>query len=441
MLVTRRGVEIPKDSDLAPTIKKELTVTPLAFNDPFPKPFRVFTETPTKYVVPMHWARRHGTLIDRRLPPSPAPLTFRGALRDDLFQKEAARRVLETWNEHGGAILCLPVGFGKTTVALYLASIVKKQTVVLVHKSFLKDQWVDRVHQCLPGARVTVIQGDNMDASGDVVVAMIQTVLSRKPTLSNVGLTIIDESHHLAASHFSQCMWGLCSQYTLALTATPRRRDGLMRVVEWFCGPVAFHTTRKDQDSTVVFIKKYQCDAYRGPPPTNRRGDVCYASMISALTSNELRTQWIARLVTSLDPDDQVLVLTHRRAHAHNLSHAIRDEGVESVATYLGGDKACPDTRVIVATYALTSEGFDVPRLNVLVLATPASDVEQSCGRVMRGSAHVGATILDVLDDWGVCWAQHAKRRAFYKASGFRVDSAQSPKEGDKGAEFAFVDE
>ena len=420
-------------------VKKELMVTPAAFNDPFPKRFPVFLETPTKYVVPLQWARGRGEVIDARPPGAPARLEFRGTLRDDLHQKEAAKRVLEAWNEHGGAILCLPVGFGKTTVALYLAAVVRKKTLVLVHKSFLKDQWIERVEQCLPGARVTVVQGNTIDTSGDVVVAMIQTVLSRRPAFDDIGLVIADEVHHLAASHFCQCMWGLCARYTMGLTATPRRRDGLMRVVEWFCGPVAYKVSRTDQQATTVRVCKYACDAYKGPPPTNRRGDVCYASMITALVENRHRTQWIAELVASLEGED-ILVLTHRRQHARDLADAIRAGGIESVGTYLGGDKTCPDTRVIVATYALTSEGFDVPRLTALVLATPASDVEQSCGRVMRGSAHAGATILDVLDDWGVCWSQHAKRRAFYKASGFAVSSTQQRAPPEEPA-FAFVDD
>lgn len=83
----------------------------------------------------------------------------------------------------------------QTTVALYLAAVAKVKTLVLVHKGFLKDQWAERVGQCLPGARVTEIQGDVCDTSGDVVVAMIQTLLSRRPppeTFEPFGLVIAD---------------------------------------------------------------------------------------------------------------------------------------------------------------------------------------------------------------------------------------------------------
>lgn len=431
--VTRRGVEIPRGSPLAVDVHKDLTVAPVCLNG-FPEKIRVFLETPTKYIVPLHWARSKGLKFDdTRSRGQSVELSFHGSLRRDLRQQEAVTAVIDTWKTNGGgALMCLPVGFGKSTCALYLASVVKKKTLVMVHKSFLKDQWIERARQVL-GIEATVIQGDTFDDSGPVVVAMIQTLVSRKfdpRAFEAFGLVIVDEVHHIAATGFSQSMWAQCAPFTLGLSATPRRADGLMKVVEWFCGPVAFLHRRTDQKSTCVTVVKYTCAAYADPPPTNRRGDICHASVMTALVSDEVRTARIAREIAKM-PDKHVLVLTHRRRHVYELAEAVRAAGIESVGTYVGGDKTCPDTRVIVATYALTSEGFDVPRLNALVLATPASDVEQACGRVMRGSATAGAIIVDVLDDWGVCWAQHAKRKAFYKKSGFTLgvnDERPEPK-------------
>lgn len=331
-------------------------------------------------------------------------------------------------------------------MALYLAAVAKTKTLVLVHKGFLKDQWRERVQQCLPGASVTEIQGDVCDTSGDVVVAMIQTLLSRRPppaTFAPFGLVIADETHHLGAAAFSQCMWGQCARYVLGLSATPHRKDGLSRVVDWLVGPTAFRLQRENQATTRVRVLRYSCSEFDAPPPVNRRGDICFASVITRLVENAERTHVVARCVASLAADGHdVLVLSHRRQHVSDLAAAIRACGAQSVGTYVGGDKACPDTKVIVATYALTSEGFDLPRLNALVLATPASDVEQSCGRVMRGSATRGALIVDVVDGWGVCYSQHAKRRAYYKRTGFSMPAAaEPPARAAPPADFAFVDE
>ena len=250
------------------------------------------------------------------------------------------------------------------------------------------------------------------------------------------------QTHHLGAAAFSQCMWGQCAPRVLGLSATPDRKDGLTKVVGWFVGPTAFSIKRENQASTLVKTVRYSCPAYDEPPPVNRRGDVCFPSVISRLTADEARTAVVADQTVNLVAEGcDVLVLSHRRQHVADVAAAISAKGVEC-GTYVGGDKVCPATKVIVATYALTSEGFDLPRLNALVLATPASDVEQSCGRVMRGSASRGATIVDLVDAWGVCFAQYAKRRGFYKRTGFTL-AADERDEDTPGApaECAFVDD
>lgn len=233
-------------------------------------------------------------------------------------------------------------------------------------------------------------------------------------------------------------MWGLCAPRVLGLSATPDRKDGLSRVVSWFVGPVALRVRREGQASTEVRTVRWSCADFEEPPPVNRRGDLCFTTMITRLAENAARTAALGREIAALArAGHDVLVLTHRRQHAADLAAATRAAGEADVATYLGGDKAAPDTRVVVATYALTSEGFDMPRLNALVLATPASDVEQSCGRVMRGAAAGGAgargaVILDWVDRWGVCFAQYAKRRALYRRSGFRMADADAAADADE---------
>ncbi len=465
MKVTRRGLEIPKgDGRIDALVRRELTVSPVSLNDPFPKKFRIFLETPTKFIVPTFWGKAHGfDMIDARGPGDDVPhMVFTGSLRADLKQPEAVDAVLKSWDRCGGAMLCTVCGGGKTTMALYLACKLKKKTMVVVHTTMLKDQWKERIAQFVPAAKVTEIQGSVCDTTGDFVVAMIQTLVSRAypaSTFAGIGVVIADEAHHVAAPTLSQALFSLNAPRVLGLTATPTRKDGLSRVVEWLLGPIAFLAKRTGQEGTYVRVVPYSCPAFEQPMPTNRRGDVCFVSTITRLVDTADRTHTIARIVADLvlTEDRQVLVLSHRRQHCSDIAEAVRSLGVEA-GTYVGGDKHAPDTRVIVATYALTSEGFDMPRLNALVLATPASDVEQSCGRVMRGTSTGGgmqttaaptrpasAIIVDIVDQWGLCHAQHAKRRAFYKRSGFRIHSddksAVEPEKQEQQASFAFVDD
>lgn len=438
--ITNRGLEVFKPCPHDAVIRRELTVAPFSLSDPYPQKFKVFLESSTRYVVPLHWARGAGILgpgegtpppDDARSEGAAVPLAFHGELRD--YQRRAAADVVRSWDECGGAMLCLPCGFGKTSVALHLACRLGRKTLVVVHTTVLRDQWKERIAQFAPGASVTCVQGPTCDLTGDFVVAMIQTLAARgfpPATFRDVGLVIVDEAHRVAAPVLSRALWGLCARRTLGLTATPERKDGLAKLVEWFLGPIAHRVRRTDEATTVVRVARFDCPEFRFPPPVNRRGDLCFSTMMTELCANHGRTAWVASLAQGLaDEGRDVLVLSHRRQHCRDLAEAIRALGGDA-GSYVGGDKVVPDARVVVSTFSLVSEGFDLPRLNALVLATPASTVEQACGRVLRGGCPLTprAIIVDVLDAWGPCHAQHASRRHLYLRSGFTmVGKAPAP--------------
>lgn len=408
--------------------RKDLRVVPLQPNAPFPKAYRMYDDASVRGAVkvPLFWA-----IEALGVAPVPKPLgprlpglasVFAASLRDALRQTEASAKVVDALSAIGGAVLQLPTGYGKTTVGLHVAHRLGVKTLVLVHKQFLADQWAERVAQVLPNASVTKIQGDACDVSGDVVIAMIQTLLSRKYSLDAFGFLIVDEVHHIAAEAFSKVMFATGNiQRRLGLSATPVRKDGLTKVIHWFFGPTAFGLERTAAGNVRVQIVKY------APPaalqmPLNRRGEVCYATLMTTLTLDEERTRLIVDGTARLFAKGRhVLVLSHRRAHCKAICALLADKNVEA-QTYLGGDKTVPESRVLVSTFALTSEGFDCPRLNALVLATPASDVAQSVGRILRGGDGVNATdplIVDVIDNFPIAYAQASKRRGLYKKSGF----------------------
>lgn len=447
MEVTRRGAEVVKTPEVMKLVRRDLVVTPFSPQQAFPQSYRMFCETPTRVIVPLYWAKNalaHLAATDKRAGTERRHLEFVGELKPELRQPDAVAAVTEAWKRTGGATLCLPTGYGKTTTGLYLACHAGCRTLILVHKDFLARQWEERIRQFVPSATVTRVQGGECDTSGDFVIAMLQTLVSRKypaSTFAECGLLIVDESHHIAAQAFSQTLWSLCAPLTLGLTATPERKDRLGRVVEWFVGPIAYQIKREHQAGTVVAICRYASPRYGQPPPLNRRGDVCFTSIVTELAQDPARTALaVAEAVRMARAGRDVLVLSHRRGHCADIAEGVRAQGL-TCATYLGGDKTVPNTNVIVATYSLTSEGFDCPRLTGLVLATPASDVEQACGRVMRGSSSQSAEIVDIVDAWGVCYAQHAKRKAFYKRCGFVLQARQPEARSPPKMGFAFVDE
>lgn len=420
--------------------RKDLRVVPLQPNAPFPKAYKMYDESGGggAVKVPLFWATEALAGVEAaaaslaRTPRMPGlGGSFGATLRASLRQPEASDSVANALDRVGAAVLQLPTGYGKTTVGLHLAHRLGVKTLVLVHKQFLADQWAERVAQVLPNARVTAIQGDVCDTSGDVVIAMIQTLLSRKYSLDAFGFLIVDEVHHIAAEAFSKVMFATHNiPRRLGLSATPVRKDGLTKVIHWFFGPTAFGLERTAAGNVRVQTVKY-APAETLQMPLNRRGEVCYATLMTLLTLDEERTRLVVDGTARLFARGRhVLVLSHRRAHCTAIAKDLVAGGVQA-ETYLGGDKAVPEARVLVSTFALTSEGFDCPRLNALVLATPASDVAQSVGRILRGgdaaqSQH-SPLIVDVIDNFPISYAQASKRRALYRKSGFEITGAGDP--------------
>lgn len=425
---TRRGVEISKSyASVCKTVREHLTVAPSPTTS-VPRPFRfpVYFENPETLTVPMHWARSQFPFVpirETRTPGQTMQYTFQGELKESLDQPAAVRATLESLRNHRGAVLSLRTGGGKTCCGLYIACELQAKTLILVHKKFLAEQWTDRIDQFVPGASVSYIQGSTWDTSGDFVIAMVQTLISRpaNPDLYDAfKLLIFDEAHHVAAKVFCQSMCGLNAPYTLGLTATPTRKDGLERLIHFFLGPMSYVATPDDAVAKTVTVHRvtYRSPEYANPPPTNVRGDLDYTGLVSLLASDMTRTLMIADLVESALSEYDTLILTHRRAHVTALVDALVRKGLDA-APYIGGTKTIPGSRIIVSTYAYVSEAFDQPRLRALVLATPASDIVQAVGRIMRGDGAHPPVVYDIVDAWGPCYAQAAKRRRQYTAAGF----------------------
>ena len=436
MILSRQGAVI-KISDLSDKEKKlvnrELFVAPVTLNDDFPKKFKVFKRTDNHVFVPRYWALENL----KRLPvthdygvvePMKSLVKFAGSLRKELNQVEATDALLKQLRDTGGGILSLDTGFGKTVCSIYTACQLKVKTMILVHKKFLEEQFEETIKRFVPDAKISKVRGDSCDISGDFIIASIQTLMVRKYTeFEGIGCLIVDESHHIAAESFSQTMFGISFKYVIGLSATPTRKDGLTRLLHWFMGPTAFEVRRTQQKNVFVKIIPFTHAEFKKPPPVNKRGDICYTSLITKICEIRDRTLFIAEETKKIaDTGRYVLVLSHRRQHAVEIKDILVSLGIDA-ATYLGGDRSEPDAQVICATYHLASEGYDNPRLSGLVLATPSSDVVQACGRILRGGSGNDPVIVDVVDQYSLFLGQVAKRKTFYRKIGFNMGGKDEP--------------
>lgn len=437
-------------------MRRELTVRPAVMGSPFGQfgpSFRVYHETKDALHVPRHY---HSTRV---LPwkggaPAECPLlSFTGHLKSETRQHEAADACAKAFRERGGGILSLPTGFGKTTVGLYVACQLGLKTLVIAHKEFLIDQWVERIRSFVPTARIGRVQQDVCDtADKDIVVAMMQSVCSKDygRAFDDFGLLIIDEVHHISAPTFCRCMYRACCPYVLGLSATPDRKDGLTRVIEWFVGPVFFKIERKEQQHVRVEVVKYACEAYGRPPPQTRNGTLNLPELVSRVCMDSIRNRAVLGAIERcVAQGRKTIVLSDRRNHCMDLLASLLERGIDA-ALYIGGmkqdaRKESEKAAVIVATYSQANEGLDIPSLNALVMATPKSDVVQAVGRILReASGHATShapLVLDFLDDYGVFYAQFAKRRKYYATAGFEIRGGHSGEEENMRCAFVRDDD
>jgi superfamily II DNA or RNA helicase len=435
-MLTRNGYIISPEN--SKDIKRELTVRPVtneAIGIPSPS-FKVFrpVANSSSLVVPRYYGiGKFGTPTtdSRHVPTHALGINFGGKLREATRQTEAFAAGVKAFEDQGGGVLSLPCGFGKTTVALAFSAHLKVRTMIVVHKEFLANQWVEKIKEFCPGATIGRVQGDTFDIEKDFVIAMIQTMCMRefdKKAFDSIGLLVVDEAHHIGAPAFSQFMFKICPKFTLGLTATPERKDGLTRLLYWFLGPEFFRIERTNQGTTQVVTLRYTDPGgvYQTPPPVTRFGKLNMAGMINVVTELEPRNALIVKTVNdALDNNRRVLVLSDRREHCFVLQNMIGSKA----KLYIGGMKEedlaeSAKSPVVVATFQLAHEGLDIPVLDTVILSTPKSDIKQSIGRIMRETAGKlnNPLIYDIADQWSVFFSMYAKRLRVYREGGFEIE-------------------
>ena len=262
--LSKNGYKIIKrdyDSKIIKDVKDELSVKPYnSFNksqmNSDSGKFSVFLESPKKLYLPRFYGlKKFGKpTLDEMEVGDDINLSFNGDLREE--QKPIEEIYLKNAHEKGGGIISIRCGGGKTVLALHIISVLKKKTVVVVHKDFLMTQWRDRIMEFLPEAKIGKIQQDTVDIEDkDVVLAMVQSLSMKEydeGTFDTFGLAVFDECHHLGAEVFSKSMGKVASKYMLGLSATPKRKDGLSKVFEWYMGDIVYLQKKKNEDYAEV---------------------------------------------------------------------------------------------------------------------------------------------------------------------------------------------
>jgi len=327
-----------------------------------------------------------------------------------------------------------------TVMALKILSNIKKKTMILVHKEFLMNQWIERIQEFIPHAKVGKIQAQICDVEDkDIVIGMIQTMYTKtydQSVYSQFGLTIIDEVHRIGSEEFSKTLLKTITPYMLGISATVERKDKLTSLLYMFIGPRIYSETRTNDDTVCVRAFEYVTrDDDFNTVETDFRGQVKYSSMMSKLCSYGPRSDFIVKVIHDLiieNPDGQIMVLAHYKNVLKYLHEKITFMGFATVGYYIGGmkqkDLEISETKqIVIATYAMAAEALDIKSLSRLVMATPKSDIIQSVGRILR-MKHENPIVVDIIDNHDCFQNQWFNRKRFYKKSNYLIKKSSNDK-------------
>lgn len=373
-------------------------------------------------------------LQDERVSGSKIKLKFIGQLRSD--QKKALSAMLK----HDTGVLSAPTAFGKTVTAAAMLARRKTNTLILVHRTELLQQWQERLQMFLDLSKTAIgaLGGGRKKLYGQIDIAVMQSLAKKEELaelLDQYGQIIVDECHHISAFSFESILKQAKARYIMGLTATPIRRDGHQAIIFMQCGPIRHKAASAETAPTN--LKIFPKVLHAPPMPE----DAKIQDVFRLLAGDASRNQRIAKdILASYEDGRKVLVLTERTEHLALLYDAL---GVEiqncfvlhgrlskkqraSILFELESlDADAP--RILLATGRLIGEGFDHPPLDTLFLALPISwkgTLQQYAGRLHRAHSHkADVRIYDYYEhDNSQLARMWNKRLRGYKAMGYVVN-------------------
>lgn len=324
---------------------------------------------------------------------------FQFTLRED--QQSAFDELIK----HRYGVLAATTAFGKTVLAGKIIAERKINTLILVHRQQLLEQWQEKLSIMLdiPKKQIGVLVGGKNKLTGLLDIAMLQSLSTREDItaiMAGYGQIIVDECHHISAFSFEQILKKACPHYVLGLTATPKRKDGHHPIITMQCGPIRYYVSNKSQ----LELSGYQHRVFVKHTPVTfalEHQNASFSDLYDWLIHHEERNQNIIHdVLSALDNGRTPILLTERTDHLAYFEKAFHGL-IDHVFILKGGLSASQrkqsleklfnlppqEKRLILATGRYIGEGFDDPRLDTLFLTLPISwqgTLQQYVGRLQR---------------------------------------------------------
>ena len=390
-------------------------------------------------------------IIDERQKGRPIRVSFTGDLR--IQQDLAAQRLLSFTD----GVLSAATAFGKTVVCSYLIAERKTNTLILLQSKDLLSQWVEELQRFLEineappeyttksgrvkkrDSVIGILHGSKNTLTGIIDVAMVQSISGKdefKDLLDSYGMVIMDECHHAASVTSMELLQGIKAKYVYGVSATPKRGDSLDKVIYMMLGPLRHSYTAleraEQQGIGHYFVPRYT----RVVDNSESKDNISKA--YSLIASSEVRNNMIiSDVINCVKSRNTPVILTRTKEHAKQLRDGLADAADNVLLLY--GDNtdkenleireklkeiSRTESLILIATGQKIGEGFDFPRLDVLMLATPVSfegRLEQYVGRLNRDfDGKEAVYVYDYIDSHMKYFNRmYEKRLRTYKKIGF----------------------
>ncbi len=284
----------------------------------------------------------------------------------------------------------------------------KVNTLILVHRKQLQEQWLERLSFFLelPKNAIGRIGGGKRKPTGLIDVAVIQSLVRKgvvDEIVSEYGHLIVDECHHLPAFSFEQVARQTKANFITGLSATIARKDGHHPIILMRCGPVRYRVDAKAAAAMrpfehTVFVRP---TSFSPTKPANEDIRLKFNQLYEEIVQDEVRNQLIcSEVINAVQRGRSPIVLTERNDHLDclfaklkpHIQHLIVLRGgmsskeITAVSNQIANVPA-NESRIILASGKFVGEGFDDARLDILFLTMPISwkgTIAQYVGRLHR---------------------------------------------------------
>jgi superfamily II DNA or RNA helicase len=388
-----------------------------------PKVYNIYNYKNKFYTLPLHWAVKNLNLNPTFEEPEVVRVgKFNAILRPE--QEECIEKCnIEFQKPFGGGIINASTGSGKSLITMAMFANTSYKTLIVVHTTELLQQWKRNISNFLPDVNVGIIQGKIFDITDkEIVIGMLQTVSMKANIDSKLfkrfGLVVYDEVQFLAAEVFSKTLLKTRAKYTFGLSATVERKDGMEIVFKHHIGDIIYsninNSVKQYTEIRPIFysnVNLKEKTIYNGTPNIS--------AMINDLASDNVRSKMIVKELLELPNYRNVLVLSERVEHLRYLQKLIGNDisGLFIGVSTQEEKRLAREKRILFATYHIASVGFDHPKLDTLLFATPRSNITQAIGRIYRRVHETNPMIIDIVDSHSVFPYQYKKRDKIYKKS------------------------